>query len=47
MTSRLQNFSLWLVVAAIFTIAMNSTLYDMTVADCNDGIKAACEEVAK
>tara|TARA_B100000212_G_scaffold341117_1_gene323377 strand:- start:1167 stop:1310 length:144 start_codon:yes stop_codon:yes gene_type:complete len=47
MTSRLQNFSLWLVVAAIFTIAMNSTLYDMTVADCNAGVQAACEEVAK
>jgi len=47
MTNRLQNFSLWLVVGAIFTIAMNSTLYDMTVADCNAGIQAACEEVAK
>jgi len=47
MTSRLQNFSLWIAVAAVFTIAMNSTLYDMTVADCNAGIEAACEEVAQ
>jgi len=32
-------------LALMFTL--NSTLYDMTVADCNAGIEAACEEVAQ
>jgi len=45
MTRFLQNLSLWVVVASITTIAMNSTLYDMTVADCQAGIELACQEV--
>ena len=45
MTKFLQNISLWLVVGSIATIALNSTLYDMTVADCNAGIQLACDEV--
>ena len=32
-------------VALFFTL--NSTLTDMTIADCNYGIQAACEELKK
>ena len=47
MTRFLQNISLWLVVGSIATICLNSTLYDMTVADCKAGIQLACDEVNK
>tara|TARA_Y100000401_G_C8289593_1_gene207932 strand:+ start:690 stop:833 length:144 start_codon:yes stop_codon:yes gene_type:complete len=47
MTKFLQNISLWLVVGSITTIALNSTLYDMTVADCKAGVQLACLEVNK
>tara|TARA_R100000231_G_scaffold134949_1_gene108956 strand:+ start:71 stop:214 length:144 start_codon:yes stop_codon:yes gene_type:complete len=47
MTKFLQNISLWLVIGSITTIAFNSTLYDMTVADCQAGIQLACDEVNK
>ena len=34
-------------VSGWFYPTLSGTLYDMTVADCNAGVVAACEEIAK
>jgi len=36
-----------LAALGLFYTALNSALYDMTVADCNAGIELACKEVNK
>lgn len=47
MTKFLQNMSLWLVIGSITTICLNSTFYEMTLADCKAGVELACKEVNK
>ena len=37
----------YIVFPVALFITLNSTLTDMTIADCNYGIKAACEELKK
>ena len=36
-----------LAASGLLFTTLNSTLYDMTVTDCNAGIELACEEVNK
>ena len=43
----MQNFLMILSATGLFYTAFSSTLYDMTVLDCNAGIELACKEVNK
>ena len=43
----MQNFLMILSATGLFYTALSSTLYDMTVTDCNAGIVLACKEVNK
>jgi len=43
----MQNFLMMLAASGLFYTALSSTLYDMTVTDCNAGIELACKEVNK
>ena len=45
--SIMQNFLMILSATGLFYTALSSTLYDMTVTDCNAGIELACKEVNK
>ena len=45
--SIMQNFFMMLAASGLFYTALSSTLYDMTVTDCNAGIELACKEVNK
>ena len=46
-TKLMQNFLMMLAASGLFYTALSSTLYDMTVTDCNAGIELACKEVNK
>ena len=41
----MSNFLMILATTGLFYTALSSTLYDMTVIDCNAGIELACKEV--
>ena len=41
----MQNFLMMLGASGLLFTTLNSTLYDMTVTDCNAGIELACKEV--
>ena len=43
----MQNFLMILATTGLYNTALSSTLYDMTVTDCNAGIELACKEVNK
>jgi len=43
----MKNFFLYLVLGGLFYTTLNTSLADMTKADCRSGIQAACVEVAK
>ena len=43
----MQNFLMMLAASGLYYTALSSTLYDMTVTDCNAGIELACKEVKK
>ena len=43
----MSNFLMILATTGLFYTALSSTLYDMTVTDCNTGIELACKEVNK
>ena len=43
----MQNFLMILSATGLFYTALSSTLYDMTVTDCNAGIELACKEINK
>ena len=43
----MQNFLMMLAASGVFYTAISSTLYDMTVVDCNAGVELACKEVNK
>ena len=43
----MSNFLMMLAASGLFYTALSSTLYAMTVADCNAGIELACKEVSK
>jgi len=43
----MKNSFLFLCVAAIFYFAMDSSLTDMTKADCQAGVEKACIELQK
>ena len=43
----MSNFLMMLAASGLFYTAISSTLYDITVLDCNAGIKLACKEVNK
>jgi len=45
--SIMQNFLMILSATGLFYTVLSSTLYDMTVTDCNAGIELACKEVNK
>jgi len=45
--SIMSNFLMMLAASGVFYTALSSTLYDMTVTDCNAGIELACKEVNK
>jgi len=45
--SIMQNFLMMLAASGLFYTALSSSLYDMTVTDCNAGIELACKEVNK
>jgi len=41
------NFLMMLAASGLFYTALSSSLYDITVIDCNAGIELACKEVNK
>ena len=43
----MRNLFLMIAMSGLLFTTLNGTLYDMTVADCNAGIVAACEEIAR
>ena len=43
----MKHFYLFLVVGGLFYTTLNTSLADITKADCRAGIQAACVEVAK
>ena len=43
----MQNFLMILSATGLLYTALSSTLYDMTVTDCNACIELACKEVNK
>ena len=44
---QVRNLFLMIAMSGLFYTTLSGTLYDMTVADCNAGVAAACEEIAK
>ena len=42
--SIMSNFLMMLAASGVFYTALSSTLYDMTVTDCNAGVELACKE---
>tara|TARA_A100001388_G_scaffold48255_2_gene32019 strand:- start:12658 stop:12789 length:132 start_codon:yes stop_codon:yes gene_type:complete len=43
----MRNALLMLAMMGLFYTTLTGTLHDMTVADCNAGVAAACRELAK
>lgn len=43
----MKHFLLYIAVGGILLTAFDSTLTKMTIADCNAGVQAACEELKK
>ena len=43
----MQNLLMMIAATGLIYTALSSTLYDMTVTDCNAGIELACKEVSK
>jgi len=43
----MRNLFLMIAMSGLFYTTLSGTLYDMTVADCNAGIEAACKEIAR
>ena len=43
----MRNLFLMIAVSGLFYTTLSGTLYDMTVADCNAGVGAACQEIAR
>ena len=43
----MRNLFLMVAMSGLFYTTLSGTLYDMTVADCNAGISAACKEIAR
>ena len=43
----MKHFLLYIAVGGILLTAFDSTLTKMTIADCNAGVLAACEELKK
>ena len=43
----MSNFLMMLAASGLFYTALSTSLYDMTVNDCNAGIEIACKEVNK
>tara|TARA_B100001094_G_scaffold315042_1_gene354579 strand:+ start:27739 stop:27870 length:132 start_codon:yes stop_codon:yes gene_type:complete len=43
----MRNFLMMIAVSGLFYTTLSGTLYDMTVADCNAGVAAACREINK
>ena len=43
----MRNLLLMFAVSGLSYTTLSGTLYDMTVADCNAGVVAACQEIAK
>ena len=43
----MQNLLMILATTGLFYTAISSTLFDMTVTDCNAGIELACKEINK
>ena len=43
----MQNFLMMLAATGLFYTALSTSLYDMTVTDCNAGIELACKKVNK
>ena len=43
----MKHFLLYIAVGGILLTAFDSTLTQMTIADCNAGVQAACEELKK
>tara|TARA_Y100001938_G_scaffold60343_1_gene84101 strand:+ start:81 stop:212 length:132 start_codon:yes stop_codon:yes gene_type:complete len=43
----MKNLFFFLCVGAIFYTALDSSLTDMTKADCHAGIQLACEQIKK
>ena len=43
----MKHFLLYIAVGGILLIAFDSTLTDMTIADCQAGIQRACEELKR
>ena len=41
----MKHFLLYIAVGGILFTALDSTLTDMTIADCNAGVEAACREL--
>ena len=42
---QMSNFLMMLAASGLFYTAISSTLYDMTVTDCNAGVELACKEL--
>ena len=43
----MRNALLMLVMMGLFYTTLTGTLHDLTVADCNQGVAAACRELTK
>ena len=43
----MRNALLMLVMMGLFYTTLTGTLHDLTVADCNQGVAAACRELNK
>ena len=43
----MRNLFLMIAMSGLFYTTLSGTLYDMTVADCNACIVAACKEIAR
>ena len=43
----MRNLLLMIAMSGLFYTTLSGTLYDMTVADCNAGVVAACKEIAR
>lgn len=43
----MKHFLLYIAVGGILLTAFDSTFTQMTIADCNAGVQAACEELKR
>jgi len=43
----MSNFLMLMAASGLLFTSMSTSLYDMTVTDCNAGIELACKEVNK